>query len=134
MDIRVPLFRDESTPEFQGDTADLPASPTGASHLSLGGVNAPMGNGHSEGGGVTRLVSISEANVMDGPPDRDADGNEHGGAAVGPHVHMDAMAFGMGCCCLQVTFQVKVTNGGRVPSVLIIHMLFSFCFAVVVLT
>ena len=24
-----------------------------------------------------------------------------------PHVHMDAMAFGMGCCCLQVTFQVR---------------------------
>jgi glutamate--cysteine ligase catalytic subunit len=35
-------------------------------------------------------------------------------SAVGPryvpvssHVHMDAMAFGMGCCCLQVTFQAR---------------------------
>jgi glutamate--cysteine ligase catalytic subunit len=22
-----------------------------------------------------------------------------------PYIHMDAMAFGMGCCCLQITFQ-----------------------------
>ena len=32
-----------------------------------------------------------------------------GGDTAPPHgtdVHMDAMAFGMGCCCLQVTFQV----------------------------
>ncbi len=34
----------------------------------------------------------------------------------GTDVHMDAMAFGMGCCCLQVTFQVsacgvEVTEG-----------------------
>ena len=29
-----------------------------------------------------------------------------------PAVHMDAMAFGMGCCCLQVTFQVNSQGGG----------------------
>lgn len=27
--------------------------------------------------------------------------------AAADHVHMDAMAFGMGCCCLQVTFQAR---------------------------
>lgn len=27
-------------------------------------------------------------------------------AAKPDHVYMDAMAFGMGCCCLQLTFQV----------------------------
>jgi glutamate--cysteine ligase catalytic subunit len=26
-------------------------------------------------------------------------------AALPNHVYMDAMGFGMGCCCLQVTFQ-----------------------------
>jgi glutamate--cysteine ligase catalytic subunit len=46
VDIRVPLFKDENTPEFQ-------------------------------------------------------DGGET------PDIHMDAMAFGMGCCCLQVTFQAS---------------------------
>jgi glutamate--cysteine ligase catalytic subunit len=28
-------------------------------------------------------------------------------AALPDHVYMDAMGFGMGCCCLQVTFQVN---------------------------
>lgn len=28
-------------------------------------------------------------------------------AAKPDHVYMDAMAFGMGCCCLQLTFQVS---------------------------
>ena len=27
------------------------------------------------------------------------------GAALPDHVYMDAMVFGMGCCCLQITFQ-----------------------------
>jgi hypothetical protein len=27
------------------------------------------------------------------------------GAALNDHVYMDAMGFGMGCCCLQLTFQ-----------------------------
>jgi hypothetical protein len=28
-------------------------------------------------------------------------------------VHMDAMAFGMGCCCLQVTFQARDVDESR---------------------
>ena len=27
------------------------------------------------------------------------------GAALVDHIYMDAMGFGMGCCCLQLTFQ-----------------------------
>ena len=30
-----------------------------------------------------------------------------------PAVHMDAMAFGMGCCCLQITFQAKDIDESR---------------------
>ena len=30
-----------------------------------------------------------------------------------PAVHMDAMAFGMGCCCLQITFQAKDVDESR---------------------
>lgn len=45
-------------------------------------------------------------NEIDGVSD---DWGVHGEEEVTvPHVHMDAMAFGMGCCCLQVTFQVMV--------------------------
>ena len=50
VDIQIPLFRDERTPEFQEASLEESSSP--------------------------------------------------------PTIHMDAMAFGMGCCCLQVTFQV----------------------------
>eukprot|EP00557_Chaetoceros_sp_GSL56_P002214 CAMPEP_0176500564 /NCGR_PEP_ID=MMETSP0200_2-20121128/13630_1 /TAXON_ID=947934 /ORGANISM="Chaetoceros sp., Strain GSL56" /LENGTH=935 /DNA_ID=CAMNT_0017899263 /DNA_START=602 /DNA_END=3409 /DNA_ORIENTATION=- len=32
---------------------------------------------------------------------------------VRPAIHMDAMAFGMGCCCLQITFQAKDMDESR---------------------
>ncbi|KAL4796210.1 glutamate-cysteine ligase-domain-containing protein [Aspergillus venezuelensis] len=35
------------------------------------------------------------------------------GAAKDGHVYMDAMAFGMGSCCLQITFQAKNVPEGR---------------------
>lgn len=39
-----------------------------------------------------------------------------GATVIPPHVHMDAMAFGMGCCCLQVTFQVCGAGRSRTMS------------------
>ena len=33
--------------------------------------------------------------------------------AEGGEVHMDAMAFGMGCCCLQVTMQARSDRESR---------------------
>jgi hypothetical protein len=42
------------------------------------------------------------------PWDRDVfpeDKEAKEGAAKPDHIYMDAMAFGMGCCCLQITFQ-----------------------------
>jgi len=32
---------------------------------------------------------------------------------IRPAIHMDAMAFGMGCCCLQITFQAKDMDESR---------------------
>lgn len=32
---------------------------------------------------------------------------------VRPAIHMDAMAFGMGCCCLQITFQATDLDESR---------------------
>ncbi|OMH85297.1 Glutamate-cysteine ligase catalytic subunit [Zancudomyces culisetae] len=41
------------------------------------------------------------------------DSEAKNGAAKENHVYMDAMAFGMGCCCLQVTFQASNVNEAR---------------------
>ena len=41
------------------------------------------------------------------------DNDVRNGAAHEDHVYMDAMAFGMGSCCLQITFQAKNINEGR---------------------
>ncbi|KAK4462033.1 putative glutamate--cysteine ligase [Cladorrhinum samala] len=41
------------------------------------------------------------------------DDDVRNGAAPDNFIHMDAMAFGMGSCCLQITFQAKNLNEGR---------------------
>ncbi|KAG8198502.1 hypothetical protein JTE90_017368 [Oedothorax gibbosus] len=41
------------------------------------------------------------------------DDGESKSAALPNHVYMDAMGFGMGCCCLQVTFQACNINEAR---------------------
>lgn len=41
------------------------------------------------------------------------DGDVRNGAVRNDHVYMDAMAFGMGSCCLQITFQAKNITEGR---------------------
>ncbi|KAH7326207.1 glutamate-cysteine ligase [Stachybotrys elegans] len=47
--------------------------------------------------------------LHDWPEDDDV----RNGAAPDDHIHMDAMAFGMGSCCLQITFQAKNITEGR---------------------
>jgi glutamate--cysteine ligase catalytic subunit len=41
------------------------------------------------------------------------DDDVRNGAAKDNYIHMDAMAFGMGSCCLQITFQAKNIEEGR---------------------
>ncbi len=41
------------------------------------------------------------------------DDDVRNGAVKENHVYMDAMAFGMGSCCLQITFQAKNVEEGR---------------------
>ncbi|KKK22034.1 putative glutamate-cysteine ligase Gcs1, partial [Aspergillus ochraceoroseus] len=48
-------------------------------------------------------------NLHNWPEDDDV----RNGAAKDGHVYMDAMAFGMGSCCLQITFQAKNMTEGR---------------------
>ncbi|KWU43246.1 glutamate-cysteine ligase catalytic subunit [Rhodotorula sp. JG-1b] len=41
------------------------------------------------------------------------DANARDGAALDDHIYMDAMGFGMGCCCLQITFQACSVGEAR---------------------
>lgn len=41
------------------------------------------------------------------------DANAREGAALDDHIYMDAMGFGMGCCCLQITFQACSVGEAR---------------------
>lgn len=107
MDIRIPLFHDEHTPEFEGKEAFLPPPP-GA---SLPGCPGSPANGHASV--CSRLESVNETETAAEPcvpADAKTGVAEEGQGANGAHVHMDAMAFGMGCCCLQVTFQVSLVS------------------------
>lgn len=50
------------------------------------------------------------------PYDRDIfseDANAKNGAALPDHIYMDSMGFGMGCCCLQITFQATDIDEAR---------------------
>ena len=41
------------------------------------------------------------------------EGNNNPYGALPDHIHLDAMAFGGGCCCLQVTFQAADVDQAR---------------------
>lgn len=41
------------------------------------------------------------------------DDGERGRSALPNHIYLDAMGFGMGCCCLQLTFQACNINEAR---------------------
>lgn len=72
MELNVPVFRDEKTPQpFKDPTIDY--------------------------------------DMHNWPEDDDV----RNGAAKDDHIYMDAMAFGMGSCCLQITFQAKNIEEGR---------------------
>lgn len=68
----------------------------------------------------TDLASLFEGKVsvatLDQPPaaeDVETQPVEEQGENIRAAIHMDAMAFGMGCCCLQITFQAKDMDESR---------------------
>jgi hypothetical protein len=54
-----------------------------------------------------------EAAICGGPGSAGRPG-ESARAALPDHIYMDAMAFGMGCCCLQMTFQACSIDEARI--------------------
>ena len=64
------------------------------------------GDGVVHGGGLSTAVLTAPDVSVDSEP-------REGGDSVRAAIHMDAMAFGMGCCCLQITFQAKDVDESR---------------------
>lgn len=97
VDVRLPLFEDEATPEFRGKEAEVPFPPGATSRP------VPPDN-----------FCVPEGAVPCGAPTNGDHARRTGGGEAAtlepPQVHVDAMAFGMGCCCLQVTFQVSTSR------------------------
>jgi len=78
------------------------------------GSNTPLFRGADDLKEVASLlegtVTVTESSKNDDSISIDKNrSNESLRAAV----HMDAMAFGMGCCCLQITFQAKDIDESR---------------------
>lgn len=100
VDIRIPLFEDQNTPEFRGQEVEEKrpeeTAPVERNRTSV----------HGEAESNTRLRSVNETGPVESSP-QVATGKK---TFARPDVHMDAMAFGMGCCCLQVTFQVSLLS------------------------
>jgi glutamate--cysteine ligase catalytic subunit len=108
-DGEIPFLRKVST------RAELSTSET----LSLGS-STPLFRG-SNSDGVKLAALLGEGTpfraeapdtataVLDGESSSKEETQENVRAAI----HMDAMAFGMGCCCLQITFQAKDLDESR---------------------
>ena len=103
MDVRVPLFQDRLTPEFAGGRR---AGRKGwveeeEEGLSRGDVWRMDGVEEKEGGREGGREEEEASPVTGGGKEagKEGEGGREGGR---PEVVMDAMAYGMGCCCLQV--------------------------------
>lgn len=66
-------------------------------------------------GGTVAIASSSSTAVAEPPLKEPAVVEEQKSSVETTRaaVHMDAMAFGMGCCCLQITFQAKDIDESR---------------------
>jgi hypothetical protein len=124
--IQMPLFMDAKTqPSAAIAAVDAAPDSSGAEGPAAA---AALASGPGGGLGAERAAALAaaaddassrhlpEAAVFAGGAEAHAraTGDWDADASVGPahapepqHIHMDAMVFGMGCCCLQVTFQAR---------------------------
>lgn len=80
------------------------------------GSGTPLFRSNDSGQGEA-LSSLLEGNVALAPSPEESteiiEEVERSKETVRAAIHMDAMAFGMGCCCLQITFQAKDIDESR---------------------
>jgi glutamate--cysteine ligase catalytic subunit len=99
VDIRIPLFRDGATRADSNEEGMIEAN-AGSWPSSL-----PDSTRATE-----RVLAAAAAASANAEEDADLPARD----PLPDHIHMDAMAFGMGCCCLQVTFQARDLEESRV--------------------
>ncbi|TPX63001.1 glutamate---cysteine ligase [Powellomyces hirtus] len=101
--INMPIYKDKNTPSPWREPN--PSCLTNHCTKSLpAAIAAGCSNGHAEetAEAVKKLNKDSLPSLPDLVPD-----------ALPDHIYMDAMCFGMGCCCLQVTFQACSVEEAR---------------------
>ncbi|RYG51423.1 hypothetical protein EON67_03395, partial [archaeon] len=107
--IYVPLYRDERT-DMSGMMPANPMTAESGRAWAKSVLEARAGGTAADAPPITEAVHFAaEATlhyIEDGTWEAD---NSVGEACVAQpgQVHMDCMAYGMGCCCLQVTFQAR---------------------------
>ncbi|KAI9104115.1 glutamate-cysteine ligase-domain-containing protein [Phlyctochytrium arcticum] len=103
--INVPIFKDKKTPSPWME----PIPPCVFANHQDERVEAAAAAGCSNGKvdeAKQKARRCSESGVFPSLPDLVPD-------ALPDHIYMDAMCFGMGCCCLQVTFQACSVEEAR---------------------
>jgi len=105
VNVQVPLFRDQMTPEYAASTATASSSTSSSDTTGQSVFELDMG-GDVEFQIPTAPSTASSTTPPPSPPS---------GVVVAPQptIDMDCMAFGMGCCCLQVTFQARNLTESR---------------------
>lgn len=109
----LPMHSDDGKIEFLHKVSKR--APTQNTEMKRIGSNTPLFVAEEEKESLASLlggtVAVTETplNGKASGGDKDVKNNDSLRAAV----HMDAMAFGMGCCCLQITFQAKDIDESR---------------------
>ena len=111
VDIRVPRYRDEKTPDAARSAPPPRDAAVAETLFTPRGVNRPVGCPPP----ATLEEAPRRARRTRGEPRHLADTSRppRAQALEMDEVYMDAMAFGMGCCCLQVTFQACTPSLAR---------------------
>ena len=118
VDIRVPLFRDKYT----GQEESVAAEGCHSSSNSNSDSNSDSDNNSSNNDNNKRNdKNTNDDSSSDRSSGSRAAASNDGSSSTSARppvdhnkdIHMDAMAFGMGCCCLQVTFQARSLEEAR---------------------
>lgn len=90
-----------------------PAAPPGGPASESDGVPDAVINEHPRFGTLTSNIRARRGSKVDIRQPRFKDVNTPLVDGVAPDIEMDCMAYGMGCCCLQVTFQASDIDESR---------------------
>ena len=109
--IQIPLFQDEFTPEFSTPEKQRKESNTDVFEMEMGDVEtvspATTTTPTSTSTTTTTMPSNDTTTSTSFTTATSSTTSSTTSTTATPTIDMDCMAFGMGCCCLQVTFQAR---------------------------